>query len=119
MKEDRELLKGSTPTLILAILSDGPRHGYAITREIARRTSEGLNLGEGSIYPSLRALEQEGFIIGAWEPAPASGPPRRVYSLSDTGQTELKRRTQTWRTFVQMIESVITGRSKEDATESE
>ena len=69
-----ELLKGNTPTLILAVLADGALHGYGIAREIERRSGAVLSLGEGSLYPALRSLERSGFVEGRWEPQ-AAGPP--------------------------------------------
>ena len=59
MPTDNELKKGSIQTLILAVLADGPRHGYAIAREIERRSVDALSFGEGALYPALRALERE------------------------------------------------------------
>jgi PadR family transcriptional regulator PadR len=103
-----ELLKGNTPTLILSVLAGGPLHGYAIAREIERRSSEALKLGEGSLYPALRALEGEGLVSGSWEIQP-SGPARKVYALTDAGQAALARRTQSWREFVRAMESVLGG----------
>lgn len=103
---NRELLKGSTPTLILAILEEGPRHGYAIVREIERRTSATLSLGEGSLYPALHGMERDGFLSAEWV-ADGSGPARKVYALTDTGRAELAKRLRTWRDFVQSVESVI------------
>ena len=108
----RELLKGSTPSLLLAILADGPRHGYAIAREIERRTDRALRLGEGSLYPALLALEQDGFVTSRWETAPAGSggaTSRKVYTITPAGLAELTRRTQDWRRFVASIERVLGG----------
>src|SRR5919198_721815 len=66
MDTERELLKGNTPTLVLAVLRDGPRHGYAIAREIERRSRDALKCKEGTLYPALHALEQQGLIAGEW-----------------------------------------------------
>jgi PadR family transcriptional regulator PadR len=111
-REQGELMKGNTPTLILAVLFEGPRHGYAIAREIERRSHDALSVGEGSLYPALRVLEAEGLVTSAWEPQP-SGPARKVYSLTEGGRAALAKRTHSWREFVQAIEGVITGGSHE------
>ena len=66
METERELLKGNTPTLVLAVLKDAPLHGYGIAREIERRSSNALRFKEGTLYPALHALEREGLIVGAW-----------------------------------------------------
>jgi PadR family transcriptional regulator, regulatory protein PadR len=108
-KPDRELLKGSTPTLILAVLSDEPRHGYAVAREIERRSGKALSLGEGSLYPALHALEREGLIVGSWVQPPDGGASKKVYSLTESGTTELARRTQEFRGFVSAVENVLGG----------
>ncbi|MES2460627.1 MAG: helix-turn-helix transcriptional regulator [Armatimonadota bacterium] len=107
MRPERELLKGSTPTLILAVLENEPRHGYAIAREIERRSESTLSLGEGSLYPQLHALEKAGLIAGAWEMPPGGGPSRKVYTLTATGHSELVHRTRSWRDFVSAIEGVL------------
>ena len=108
MSQIREMLKGHTPTLILAVLDEGPRHGYAIAREIERRSADALSLGEGSLYPALRALEAEGLVTSQWE-VQASGPARKVYSLTETGRTELARRVSSWREFASAVEGVLKG----------
>ena len=108
MENERELLKGNTQTLVLAVLRDAPRHGYAIAREIERRSENALQFKEGTLYPALHALEKAKFITGAWE-HPASGPARKVYTLTHEGHKELDRRTRTWTRFVQSINSVLGG----------
>ena len=62
---NKELLKGNTPTLILAVLETASRHGYGIAREIERRSDNALAFKEGTLYPALHALEREGLIVGA------------------------------------------------------
>ena len=84
VSSDNEIRKGSTPTLILAVLADGPRHGYAIAREIERRSDDALKMGEGALYPALRALERDGLLVSRWETMP-SGPARRTYTLTPDG----------------------------------
>jgi PadR family transcriptional regulator PadR len=96
----------NTPTLILAVLADGPRHGYAIAREIERRSADALSPGEGILYPALRTLENEGLLVGEWQVQP-SGPARKVYTLTDEGRKELSKRTQAWETHVRAIGAVL------------
>ena len=78
--------------LVLGVLADMPRHGYAIAREIERRNGEGvLKAGQGKLYPVLRALEADGFVVSSWE-TPPSGPARRIYTLTEKGGGALARR---------------------------
>lgn len=108
MQPERELLKGNTPALALAVLKDGPLHGYGIAREIERRSENALKFKEGTLYPALYTLEQDGLIAGEWERG-GNGRERRVYRITPEGLAELERRTQTWQTFATAIDRVIGG----------
>jgi PadR family transcriptional regulator PadR len=105
---DPNLLKGSIQTIILALLADTPLHGYALAKEIERRSEDALTFGEGTIYPALKALERQGFISSAWE-NPDVGPARKVYSLTSEGTKELLRRRDTWSRFTRAIELTVGG----------
>ena len=102
----RELPRGDVPTLILAVLADAPAHGYAIARAIERESAQALQLREGSLYPALRALEQQGLIGSVWE-TPERGPARKVYTLTDAGRAELVRRTEDWHTYAAAVAAVL------------
>jgi PadR family transcriptional regulator PadR len=104
----RELLKGNTPTLVLAVLKDGPRHGYAIAREIERRSDNALRFKEGTLYPALHALEREGLIAGEWQ-REAGGRDRKVYGITPAGLGVLEQRARTWTEFATAIHRVIGG----------
>lgn len=107
MEPKHQLLKGSTQTLVLAILRDEPLHGYAIAREIERRTENGITFNDGALYPALRQLEQAGYIQGAWE-EPAEGvPARKAYRLTPAGAAELEARLTVWAGFVRSVNAVL------------
>ena len=105
MTADKELLKGNTPTLVLAVLNDTPLHGYGIAREIERRTDNALKCKEGTLYPALHTLERDGHVIGEWLRKPGGGE-RKVYAITETGREELDRRVASWNVF-----SVAIGRA--------
>ena len=117
MDDERELLKGNTPTLVLAVLEDAPQHGYAIAREINRRSGDALRCRQGTLYPALHALERDGLIVGEWETGGGERP-RKVYTLTDAGRAELTRRVRTWDAFSHAIGQVIGGTSRERAAEA-
>jgi PadR family transcriptional regulator PadR len=106
MSDEHELKKGTTVLLILAVLVEGPRHGYAIAREVERRSQEALRMGEGALYPALRAMEREKLVVGTWEVQP-SGPARRVYAITDAGQKKLAKQVDAWRSLVDAVGRVI------------
>jgi PadR family transcriptional regulator PadR len=110
MDAQRELLRGSTPTLILAVLRDGSLHGYGIAREIEARSGHSLQCREGTLYPVLRALEDEGLLAAEWQLAGER--PRKVYTLTPAGRAALEQRARTWGEFVEAVQGVLDG-SKE------
>lgn len=108
MDRDRELIKGNTPTLILAVLRQGPLHGYAIARAIEERSSAALRCREGTLYPALQALERDGLIQGQWEPG-ERGRLRKVYSLTPEGLGRLEEERRAWQRFAAGINRVLEG----------
>lgn len=101
-----ELKKGSAETLILAILEDGPRHGYDIARLIDERSGGRLSFHVASLYTTLYRLEHAGFISGRWVER-AGQRRRRFYRLTAAGRQALQARRRSWREFVAAIEGVV------------
>lgn len=98
MRFDRELLKGTTDTSILAVLAETPCHGYELVERL-RRHSEGVfELGEGTVYPLLYKLEAKGWIEGKWDTG--SGRRRRVYRITPRGRRQLAQRRKQWNELV-------------------
>ncbi|MGI4787578.1 MAG: PadR family transcriptional regulator [Janthinobacterium lividum] len=102
----RELAKGDLPALILAVLGDGPSHGYAIARAVERLSDGALHMKEGTLYPALRVLEQDGLIAGTWEPQP-KGADRKVYLLTETGKREMAKRTRELHDYATLIHTIL------------
>ncbi len=101
-----DLLRGNTPALVLAVLQSDPAHGYAIVKRIADLSEQGLMMKHGTLYPVLHALERDGWVSGEWE-HPDGERPRKVYSITDAGRTELARHTSEWKRFASTINSVL------------
>src|SRR5260221_11358110 len=70
-----EMLKGHLDMIVLAALSSGPAHGYAIIQEIHRRTGGTFELPEGTVYPALHRLEQAGLLGSERTTGQAGGRP--------------------------------------------
>ena len=107
----RDVTKGDIPVLVLAVLSEGPSHGYAIARRIEQQSANALSMKEGTLYPALRVLEQDEMIAGAWEVQP-SGPARKVYRITAKGQADLTKRRQEWEQYVTMMNTIM-GRTRD------
>lgn len=105
---NRDLTKGDAPALILAVLEQGPCHGYAIAREIERKSGQLFQMREGKLYPALRVLEQDGFIVGQWD-TQNGGAARKVYALTEAGREELAKRKHAWKSYVEGVASILGG----------
>lgn len=105
----QSLARGDVPTLILAVLKQGPLHGYAIARAIEEQSAGTLHLHEGTLYPVLRQLEKQGVIQSVWE-VQEPGPARRVYSLTEPGRAEFAKRVEAWESYSAAINALLNPR---------
>lgn len=102
----RDLVKGDLPALVLAVLSNQPLHGYGIAREVKLLSDDALTMKEATLYPALRVLEQDGLIVGEWQPQ-EKGADRKVYTLTEKGAEEAQRRTQELKDYASLINKVL------------
>ena len=100
------MLKGHLDMIVLAALSSGPAHGYAVIEEIRRRTGKAFDLPEGTIYPALHRLQQQGLLSSRWETSD-SGRRRRVYTLTRSGTRALTDRRAVWHQFSDAIHALL------------
>jgi PadR family transcriptional regulator PadR len=107
---DRELLKGSTPLLLLSLLLDGPMYGYQIIETVRQKTDGTYTLKEGALYPALHKLEATEFILSYWQTQP-NGRDRRYYALLPAGRAFLEAKKQEWGQFVAMVDAFVGPRS--------
>ena len=90
-------------------LTIGALHGYAILREIRRRTGDALVVEEGSLYPALHRMERRGWIDAEWG-ASESNRKAKFYRLTRAGRAELRARTAGWERLVDAISKVLEGK---------
>lgn len=99
-------LQGSLNLLILKTLSRGPLHGYGITNHIQQISGEVLQVEEGSLYPALHRMEQEGWITSEWA---ISDTNRRVryYKLTAKGKKQLALEQDDWKEITAAVTRVL------------
>jgi transcriptional regulator len=102
-----EKLKGNLDMLLLAVLSAGPGHGYAIITRLRERSEGAFDLPEGTVYPALHRLETAGLLDSAWEVV--AGRRRRLYQLTTAGQESLAAEAGQWRSFSGSVAQVLRG----------
>jgi PadR family transcriptional regulator, regulatory protein PadR len=102
---DKEIKRGSTEMLILALVEDRPRHGYEIAKLIEERSDGVLQFHVASLYPLLYRLEKRGLIHGRWVEK-AGERRRRFYKLTPAGKKVLAEQRQTWSDFFGALDRV-------------
>jgi DNA-binding PadR family transcriptional regulator len=102
-----EALKGHLDLLLLAVLDDGPLHGYAVIDRLRIRSAEVFDLPEGTVYPALHRLEEERLLTSSW--SQEQGRRRRTYRLTAKGQRALRERSSSWVVFADAVGRVVGG----------
>ena len=102
---ERELKRGSTEVLILALLEEQDRHGYDIGRLIDQRSDGAITFHIASLYPTLYRLEGKGLIDGRWIERPGQRR-RRYYRLTAAGRRVLSKQRSVWKHFVVALDRV-------------
>ena len=106
MNHERELLKGSTDSLLLRLISHQPMYGYQIIKELEKRSKGYFQFKEGTLYPALHRLEKAGLLQGAWQKLP-SGQERRYYHITQKGQKALAKRLAVWQDFSTAVDLIM------------
>jgi PadR family transcriptional regulator PadR len=101
-----DLLQGTLDLLILKTLSWGPAHGYAVARWIEQLTGNMLQIGEGSLYPSLHRLEERGWVTSDWQLS-ENNRRTKVYTLTIVGRQQLRIALREWGHFVACVTKVL------------
>jgi transcriptional regulator len=103
---DTELLKGTLALLILSLLSRKAMYGYEIAATVHADTDGAFTWREGSLYPSLHKLEQQGLIVGQWEEK-ETGRKRRYYRLAKKGRDALAEKEQSWSDLCAAVNRIL------------
>ena len=95
-RQRNDILQGTLALLVLRTLSAyGPLHGYAITRHIQAASQDLLRVEEGSLYPALHRMEQDGWVRAEWGTTEKNRP-ARLYSLTASGRRQLEQEQESW-----------------------
>ena len=95
MPKPSDLLQGTLDLLILKTLGREPLHGWAIAKRIQQLSDEVLSVQQGSLYPALHRLEQQGWITAEWKDSDF-GRTAKVYTLTRDGKRQLARELESW-----------------------
>jgi PadR family transcriptional regulator PadR len=106
MSRPSDLVQGTLDLLLLKILALEPLHGWAISQRLTQVSSNVLQVSDGSLYPALHKLEQEGWIRAEWKNSEL-GRRAKFYSLTRMGYKELERQLADWARLSNAITTVI------------
>ena len=102
----QELLQGTLDMLVLKSLQLGPMHGWGITERLEQGSRNALRVGQGSLYPALYRLEEQGLISSTWG-ASDNNRRARFYALTAKGRAQLAEERQAWRRLSRAVELIL------------
>ena len=106
MSKPTDLVQGTLDLLLLKILALQPLHGWAISRRLKSISGDVLQVSEGSLYPALHKLEQEGWITAEWKQT-ENNRRAKFYSLTRPGRKQLESEAASWKLLSSAISAVI------------
>ena len=106
MAKPTDLVQGTLDLLILKTISLEPKHGWAIAKRIQQVSREALQVQQGSLYPALHRLEQQGWIKSEWR-STETGRMAKFYSLTRSGRQQLEKELASWTRLSAAIDLVV------------
>ena len=106
MGKPSDLVQGTLDLLILKTISLEPKHGWAIAKRIQQISNEVLQVQQGSLYPALHRLEQQGWIQAQWSES-ETGRQAKFYSLTTAGRQQMEKEMESWSRLSSAINLVV------------
>lgn len=106
MSKPTELVQGTLDLLILTVVALEPMHGWAIAERIRQMSDKVLQVGQGSLYPALHKLEQQGWILAEWKPS-ENNRRAKYYSLTRAGRKALEQESAQWERLSAAISAIV------------
>jgi transcriptional regulator len=106
MPKPSDLLQGTLDLLILKTIAREPLHGWGIAKRIQALSGDVLAVGQGSLYPALHRLEQQGWIRAEWKDSDL-GRSAKFYSLTGDGRRQLERELHSWNRLSSAVQLLI------------
>lgn len=106
MSRPADLVQGTLDLLLLKILALEPMNGHAISQRLKQVSGDELRVSDGSLYPALHKLEQEGWIVATWRTT-ENNRRAKYYSLSRPGRRQLEKEAENWTRLAAAITRVV------------
>lgn len=108
MNIDKGLIGGSTILLVLCLIEEADKYGYEIIKELELRSDKTFQFKEGTLYPVLHKLENNGY-VKSYMAKGDTGKERRYYQITKTGKKQLLEEKKKWEVFTVSVNKVIGG----------
>lgn len=108
MKIDKGLIGGSTILLVLSLIKEKDRYGYEIIRELELRSDKTFQFKEGTLYPVLHKLENDGY-VKSYTAKGDNGKDRKYYQITGRGKKQLSEEKNKWNIFSVSVNKIIGG----------
>lgn len=106
MSRPADLVQGTLDLLLLKVLALEPLHGWAIAQRLATMSNDQLKVSQGSLYPALHKLEQQGWIEAEWAPS-ENNRRAKFYQLTKAGRRALENEAAEWERLSSAISMVV------------
>jgi transcriptional regulator len=102
-----QVLQGTLDLIVLRTLATmGPQHAYSISSRLKQVSEDSLDLNQGTLYPALVRLEQQGWIKGTWGRT-ENNRDAKYYAITKSGQKALNKETERWRRMAGLVEKLL------------
>lgn len=112
-KYEKQMKKGVLEMLVLKMLADTPKYGYQIIQELKEKSGEVFSLKDGTLYPVLYRLEDDGFVTSEWSEGDGKQVPRKYYRITPDGQEALLQIQNVWQRISGGVEQIMEGASSD------
>jgi PadR family transcriptional regulator, regulatory protein PadR len=106
MGKPNDLVQGTLDLLILKTIALQPMHGWAIAKRIQQISQDVLQVQQGSLYPALHRLEQQGWITANWAES-ETGRQAKFYALTPEGRAQMEKESANWNRLSAAIDLVV------------
>jgi len=109
----QQLKKGVLEMLVLELVCRGPTYGYELLKALKDGSQGSFVLKEGTLYPILYRLEDEGLIESAWSKTEGRNAPKKMYTATEKGKLERENKQKVWGCFVRTVNGFYGGKEYE------
>ncbi len=106
-KYERQMKKGVLDMLVLKLLEPEAKYGYQIIQEIKEKSEDAFLLKDGTLYPVLYRLEEDGLVVSRWSGAEGKQVPRKYYAVTRAGMQSLNEMEETWKSISRGISKIM------------